>query len=167
MNIRLPTGRAAELLKKYKFVLLVLAAGVLLLLLPSGGQEEAADRARAEEDFSVEALEEKLSQVLSKVEGAGQVSVVLTVRTGMERVFAEDVTASRTEDEAQSTSKAVILSTGAGEETVLISQNYPVFQGALIVCRGGDDPAVKLLLTQAMAALTGLGSDRITVCRGN
>lgn len=167
MNIRLPTGRTVELLKKYKFVLLVLAAGVFLLLLPSGGQEaETAGRAAAEEDFSVEALEEKLGQVLSRVEGAGQVSVVLTVRTGMERVLAEDVTASRTDSEAQSTSKTVILSTGAGEETVLLSQNYPVFQGALIVCRGGDDPAVKLLLTQAVAALTGLGSDRITVCKG-
>ena len=95
------------------------------------------------------------------------VSVVLTVRSGMERVLAQDVTASRADGDAQSTTKTVILSTGSGEETVLLSQNYPTFQGALVVCRGGDDPQVKLLLTQAVAALTGLGSDRITVCKGS
>ena len=30
-----------------------------------------------------------------------------------------------------------------------------------------QDPAVRLALTQAVAALTGLGSDRITVCKGS
>lgn len=169
MNIRLPAGKVMKFLKKYRFVLLIIAAGVVLLLLPTGDdrKSESSSVSGTEEDFSVEALEEKLGQVLSKVDGAGQVSVVLTVRSGMERVLAQDVTASRADGDAQSTTKTVILSTGSGEETVLLSQNYPTFQGALVVCRGGDDPQVKLLLTQAVAALTGLGSDRITVCKGS
>ena len=61
----------------------------------------------------------------------------------------------------------VILSTDSGEEAVLVTQRYPTFQGALVICPGGEDPAVRLALTQAVAALTGLGSDRITVCKGS
>ena len=63
--------------------------------------------------------------------------------------------------------QTVVISTGSGEETVLITQKYPTFQGALVVCRGGDDPVVQLTLTRAVSALTGLGSDRITVCKGS
>ncbi len=161
-----------QLLKQYKYVLLVIAAGVLLLLWPSGEKAKTAETTSSgltgsEEDFSVEALEDRLGEVLSKIDGAGQVSVMLTVRSGMERVLAEDTNTELSEDEQTREEKTVIISTGSGEEAVLITQRYPTFQGALVVCRGGDDPKVQLLLTRAVAALTGLGSDRITVCKGS
>ncbi len=38
--------------------------------------------------------------------------------------------------------------------------------GAVIVCEGGDSAAVRLQLTQAVSALTGLSADRITVVKG-
>lgn len=39
--------------------------------------------------------------------------------------------------------------------------------GAVIVCEGGDRALLRLQLTQAVAALTGLTADRITVVKGN
>ena len=39
--------------------------------------------------------------------------------------------------------------------------------GAVIVCEGGDRAAVRLRLTQAVAVLTGLRADRISVVKGN
>ena len=70
--------------KQYRYVLLVAAAGALLLLWPAGeeGRQPAAEEtglAGAEEDFDLEALEERLAAALSRIEGAGEVSVVLTV----------------------------------------------------------------------------------------
>lgn len=160
-----------KFLGQYKFVLIVIAAGIVLLMLP-GGTEQAnssstENRMNGEESFSVEELENRLSEVLSKVDGAGRVSVVLTVQTGMERVLATDTTASQTEDERELEEQTVIISTNGGEEAVLVKQRYPTFQGALVVCEGGDDPNVRLQLTQAVAVLTGLGADRITVCKGS
>lgn len=38
--------------------------------------------------------------------------------------------------------------------------------GAVVVCEGGGSAAIRLQLTQAIAALTGLPSDRITIVRG-
>ena len=160
-----------DFLKRYKFVLIVIAAGVLLLAIPDsdkkGDQSAAANMAGGEEDFSVEALEEKLSEILSRIEGAGEVSVMLTVRSGMERVLATDQEIAENDTEHDLKEETVIISTDAGDEVVLIRQNYPVFQGALVVCQGGDDPEVQLQLTRALSALTGLNTNRITVCKGS
>lgn len=171
INWKIPKGEALfKLLGQYKYVLIVIAAGILLLLWPSGEKEPPAAAQSGltggEEDFSVEALEERLARVLSKIDGAGEVSVVLTVESGMERVLATDIAASQWEDRRDREEQTVIISTDEGEEAVLLTQRYPTFQGALVVCPGGNDPEVRLRLTQAISVLTGLGSDRITVCKG-
>ena len=159
------------LLARYKYVLVVIAVGLLLLMWPSGGGKETAAKQAGltgtEEDFSVEALELRLSEALSRVEGAGEVSVILTVQSGMERILATNKTFEQTADSRDMEEEIVIISGEQGEEAVLIGQNYPAFQGALLICPGGDDPQVRLRLTQAVAALTGLGADRIAVCRGS
>jgi len=160
--------KAAKLFKKlgaYKYALLVIAVGALLLLWPAGEKQEAPGQTAApEEDFSVSQLERQLEEVLSRIDGAGRVSVMLTVKSGMERVLAQDETASPEEH----TRETVVVSTGSGrQEVVLLAQRYPTFQGALVVCSGGGDAQVRLLITQAVSALTGLGSGRISVCRGN
>lgn len=157
-------------LEKYKYVLLVIIAGVLLLLWPTGdGRQEPEGAAQVEtrEDFDLEALEEKLSQTLSQVEGAGQVTVTLTVKSGMEQVLASDRTTSVTDRGSSVEEETVLAGSGGSQEPVLLTRRYPTFQGALVVCQGGDDAELRLLLTQAVSALTGLGADRITVCKGS
>ena len=42
---------------------------------------------------------------------------------------------------------------------------YPTYRGALVVCQGGDRADVKLAVTEAVSALTGLSSDRVTVAK--
>ena len=49
---------------------------------------------------------------------------------------------------------------------VAVENLSPSFRGALVVCPGGDDPAIQWKILQAVSALTGLGSDRICVCGG-
>ena len=164
-----PDGAVWKLLDQYKYVLIVIAAGILLLLWPSGDgkRKDAADPpAEPQEDFDLEALEEKLSRTLSQVEGAGQVTVTLTVKSGMERVLASDRTTSVTDRGSSVEEETVLVGSGGSQEAVLITRQYPTFQGALVVCQGGDDAEIRLTLTQAVSALTGLGADRITVCKG-
>lgn len=162
-------GKVWKLLDQYKYVLLVIAVGVVLLLWPSGEEEPRPDAAgvTAQESFDLEALEGKLSQALSQVEGAGKVTVALTVKRDMERVLASDRTTSVTDRGSSVEEETVLIGSGSGQEAVQITRRYPTFQGALVVCEGGDDAQVRLLLTQAVSALTGLGADRITVCKGS
>ena len=49
---------------------------------------------------------------------------------------------------------------GVGEAEVLLSA-----QGCVVVCEGADSPEVRLEVTNAVAAYTGLGSDKISVMK--
>ena len=164
--------RLMELLEKYKFVLLVLLAGILLLLLPTfeGGYGTGGSGRTdppSELAFDLEGLEKKLSDTLSEVEGAGEVSVVLTVKASTRQVLAQDITSSQKEGAVDEGRTTVVVSKGSGrEEAVPLQQIYPQFQGALVVCPGGSDPEVRLKLVEAVSALTGLGSDKISICKG-
>ena len=157
-----------KLLDKYKYVLLLVAAGLALLLWPVGEGEQSQESASGGglEEFDLAALEEKLSQTLSQVEGAGKVTVTLTLKSGMEQVPVTDRATSSGERENRTEEKTVVVGTGSDQEAVVRLRRYPVFQGALVVCEGADQAQVRLTMTQAVSALTGLGTDRITICKG-
>lgn len=164
--------RLKELLGRYKYILLVIFVGVLLLLWPFGTDSPAEnDHSVAtgitEEAFSVSEQEDRLARILSEIDGAGEVTVMLTVKSGTRRVVAQDKSTATEADGGRTESTAVVVSTGSGtEEAVLLQEIYPQFQGALVVAEGGGDPAVRLKLMEAVSALTGLGSDKISICKG-
>ena len=112
---------------------------------------------------------EEMERILSRIEGAGELHLMLTLESGGERILAEDAEevsgGSPEAPERESRRETVILSTGGGEEVVVTRRESPAYRGALVVCQGADRAEVKLAVTQAVAALTGLGADRITVVK--
>ena len=80
-------------------------------------------------------------------------------------VLAQDL-----EQEGDGSGSSTVVTIGggsAGEVVVPLQTLAPDFRGALVVCPGGNDPQVKLRLLEAVSALTGLSSHRISVCEGN
>lgn len=159
--------------KKYRYVALVLVIGLVLLLLPWGsGEEDApAEEPETESDTVYAArMEARLTEMLTQIEGAGSVQVMLTLEGSGTTTYQMDVQYSSAAD-GESTQhseerKTVILSTGSAyDEAAVVAVTYPAFQGALIICQGADSAAVRYQLVQAVAALTGLGADRITVVK--
>lgn len=155
---------------RYKYVLLTALLGVFLLLLPDGARESGGTETAAAEDFDRAALQKEMEQILSEIEGVGKLSLMLTVEGGGERQLARDEAASvktgDTDEERTRKSETVVLGSGSGAEVVVTQSYYPRFVGALVVCEGAGSAAVRLTVTQAVGALTGLSSDQITVARG-
>ena len=155
--------KAGALGKKYRYVALVILAGVVLMLLPGGGEGEA-ERVTAEETaglgVDVEALERRMEEALSQIQGAGEVTVVLTLKSGGERILASDF-----ELDGDSRRETVVtVSQGSGQTAaVTVEETGTQFQGALVVCDGGNNPTVKLQVLNGVAALTGLGADQISI----
>ena len=161
--------KTVEFLKQNKLVLIILATGLLFLLLPTERDVKPASSQEisGEDDDSITELQQELGEILSRIDGAGKVSVMLTIRSGTERIFAVDRETEERDGTVELREEIVVVSGDSGENAVLIGQNYPTFQGALVVCPGGGDPEIQLALTRALSALTGLSANRIMVCKGS
>lgn len=153
-----------ETLKKYKFVALILSVGLILMLLPDGEVGSEKQQAYTEEHYSLENTERRLEALLKNVQGVGQVNVMLTLKSGSTLELAKDSSTSVRQSETERESDVVTVSRGSGSEDVVVTQeHYPTYQGAVVVCEGGGNSAVRLAVIEAVSVLTGLGSDRITV----
>lgn len=168
-------GKGQKLLKaldRYKFVLLIAALGAFLLALPTGehGGESGVVSQTSDGEAAVRQMEENMEEILSKMSGVGRVDVMLTVQSGRELVLASDTTlrysgSPQTPDDYDRSSEIVTISGGTGNDVVVTQERSAQYRGALIVCDGGDSDTVRLRIVEAVAALTGLGADRIAVVR--
>lgn len=167
MNPKRDLSRVQQFLSRYKFVAIVLCLGIVLMLLPTpsgdgnGKAEEQPQAAESGQDFDLEELERKLESALSQINGVGEATVVLTLRSSGEEVLAKDTS----EGNATET-ETVIVSTGSStEQAVSVKTIYPEFQGALVICSGAGSSSVKLEVLRAVSAITGLSSDQISICQ--
>ena len=173
-----PEGRKGlySMWKKYRYLIFIIVAGLVVLLIPSAeSKEKGRETLQEEEVFDLENFEKKVEDVLSNGEGIGRVKVVLTIKSGMEHVYAEEMKSNTrqqqengeiTDVDKDSDRKPSILSkSNGGEEAVVIKKIYPEFMGAAVVCDGADDPEVKLYITDVISSLTGISSDKITVIK--
>lgn len=168
-------GKGRKLLRtveRYKIVLLLAAAGVVLLTWPateSAPTSVDAAQISGGED-AMHDLEREMEAILSKMNGVGRVDVMLTLQSGNELVLATDSTlrysgSPQTPNDYDRSNETVTVSGGNGSNVVVTQERYPQYRGALIVCDGGDNDTVRLRIIDAVAVLTGLGSDRIAVVR--
>ena len=132
----------------------------------SAGRSPAATAPTAVEQD----LQADMEEILGTISGVGQVKVLLTVDSDGERQLAQNTelaySGSTAAPEDYSRRSETVLVDGAeGDGTVVVRTVYPTYRGALVVCQGGDRAEVKLAVTEAVAALTGLSADRVTVAK--
>ncbi len=121
-------------------------------------------------------LEQKLEAILSKIEGAGNVEVLITYSQSSELVpvYNESSTVSTTEEsdqqggtrriEENTTQKEVIYEENSGQKE-LVTQKVinPKVEGAIILAEGAEDSTVKTNIVQAVEAVTGIATHKIQV----
>lgn len=152
--------KAGPFLKQYRYVVLLLMLGVLLMLLPK--KQETEPEAPVSVPESVDSLEEDLARILTRIRGAGRVEVLLTEYAGSETLYQTD--ADRTADSLRE--DTVVISDRESGESGLVRQVIPPrYMGAVVVCQGGDNPAVKLAILEAVSRATGLKSNQISVLK--
>ena len=143
--------------------------------LPIYGYEPPQNTPRA---FLYErALEERLEEFFSLVEGAGQVRVMVSPMTGRETIFATDINetlsysmeqdsegGSRETRQQQSREETVMITDRQGTDRPLVLQEIePRIEGVVIIAEGGDSPFVRDALTRAARAVLGLDAHMIQV----
>lgn len=170
INWKQMLSRSCRLIEKWKYALIILLAG-LLLLATGGGSGKPADPEKQEkgtetasaETFSLSEFETRLKACLSRIEGIGEVELMLTLDSEGREVYASDIrqTAASSYENTIST-----VSNGSyGEEPVRVTTTSPEFRGAVVICQGAEDDRVRLAVTEAVGALCDLGADKITVIK--
>ena len=154
---------------KYKYVWIVLLAGILLMVIPQ--KKPTSHAVSAENETVIQApadLSDELEQILSQISGAGTVKVMLSIAQGERMIYQTDSTYSQGGERTDSETKTVIISDNQRTQQGLIHQiNPPIYQGAIVVAQGGEIPSVKLAIVEAVSNVTGLGADRIAVLKMN
>lgn len=156
---------------------LVLAlVGVLLLViaLPQEKQSEttadtvesqpndqSATMEESEEETYVAYLEKKLEAVLAKMEGVGDVAVMITVSDTGENVVEKDT--KKTENELDE--ETVYVENGSGTYPYVQNEKMPTVEGVVVVAEGGGNARVASNISEAVQALLPVEAHRIKVVK--
>ena len=154
-------------------------AAVLFYLLGSRSSctktETKAPISAAEPAAERDALEKRLSEVLSKIRGAGKVDVLVTYETNGEIVTAtvrqtdEDVRdangtgGSETSRSVREVTEPATVETENGHTPIILYEKEPLVRGVIVVAEGAADFSVREKLQAAVQAATGIPIARIEV----
>ena len=154
--------KVLNILKKYKYAIIILILGIFLMNFPSSTKERTPREEVKNTSYSND-LEAHLSELLSSVTGAGKVKVILSVDRGEETVYQTDENTSGGAESGSYKTDTVTI-----DKTGLVKQiNPPLYKGAIVLCQGADSPQVRLDIVDAVSKITGLGADRISVLKMN
>jgi len=155
-----------------RFVVILGAIGAALILLSGFSPEKHADTHNTDTpaaSFSTEPdayrqqLEDRLTDLLSQMEGVGEVTVMVTVGGSSAQIYAEEVKAARSSNSQQTESSPVLTRNGSTESPLIAETRYPAVCGAVILCTGGGHAVIQERIKQAASTLLGIPAAKIYV----
>lgn len=156
---------------KNKWVFMILAGLLLLIIsLPVSNQEkkqseQTETETSVKEDFA-ESAEGRLEEMLSQMEGAGKVKVMITLASSSEKIVEKDEETTKDETQNTKSETTVYEETAERGQTPYISKELtPVVEGVVVLCEGGDKPVVVQQITEAVEALFSVESHKIKVVK--
>lgn len=176
-------------IKKSDWLILVLTGVLLMVLTIPVTEEEDKDVTNVvetestkteenEEESYTEALEERLEKVLEKMDGVGEVKVMITLADYGEDVVEKDCvsTGSTTTETDSSGGSRTITESEISNTTVYVEEDgetYPSLQkeiapkieGIVIVAEGGDQPTVVSNISDAAMALFSVEAHKVKVVK--
>lgn len=191
---KLRQGMGGKKIKKDQ-ILILLLVGMLFLVIAmpvekkKSGQDttflpdESAGKEGLDEisqEEYIRAQESRLAELLSRMEGAGEVSVMITLSSSAERIVEKDMEesketvteadsqgGSRTTQNVQSKDTSIYDGDNTNEQSPYISKELsPRVEGVVVIAEGGDDAVVVKNITEAVQALFGIDTHKIRIVKG-
>ena len=159
---------------KKNVVLIICAVMALVLLVVSGFSEEKETGEQFDVKLNVSSSEyikeqeEKLKKLIEKIDGAGEVEVMITLESCYENVYLKDSNL-KTESTSgvfkeEQEENFVMAKTGSNtQDGVIIKVYEPVVKGVAVVAAGGDDEKVKMAIIETVSAVFNINSANISV----
>ena len=138
----------SEIFKKKSAVItaVCLVLGVLLILFPSKTDKDTNNKktpsAEASAESYTEKLEKRILELCSAVKGAGNVRVLVTLESGSEYVYADNIDEEKRADGSSAGAKV---------------------RGVAVVCDGGASADICEKITSLLSASLGISANRVKV----
>ena len=159
MDIKALKGKAIQWIGKYKYLALILLVGIGLMLIPSGTKTSRQTNQNVLTATPTVSITEELEEILSNIQGAGKVKVMLTVKSSEQTIYQTDTPAADRQD-------TVIITDEERAQNGLVQQIIsPTYRGAIVLCQGADSASVCLAVKEAVSKVTGLDSSEISVLK--
>ena len=169
--------------KKTQYLAVLLVVAIILAIyfssLDTGGAKKTDDKAEAgapaETISSDTEMEDRLKRVLSKVDGVGDVDVIINYESTAERVpaFSEDRQVSKSDSQdtsSETTSEKSDIATVQGNgasEALIVKENQPEVRGVIVVAQGAEDISVRMNLLNAVTTLLNVSADKVEILKMN
>lgn len=122
-------------------------------------------------DEYISKTEQRLKEVLEKINGAGTVAIYISIDNGGEKKLASDrkikeregVDTNSTENEYETEENVVFSGHSSGQAPYITQEIFPKPCGVLVVASGANNEKVKLEIYEAVKAIFGLSANRIKV----
>ena len=185
--------RSGDRLPKKNHLLILFLVGMLLFVavfpFPTSDQtgtdtaESTSTTAAGESGTAVgeyEAyLEEKTAEILRQVDGVGEVTVMITLKSGGQKIIEKDQSASsqtteeedsaggtRTVEESTSDKTSIYEQDSDGSSTPYVSKELsPEIEGVVVIADGGGNAVVAQNITEAVQALFGVEAHKIKIMK--
>ena len=148
VGARLKGGKVLEV--AVVLLLAVVVAAVIFCAVRGGGEETPSSQEYAD------VLGGRLASILSQIEGAGEVDVLVTVESDGEKVIATETT-------VEEDGTVVTVPVFSGGEVVVLKEKNPAITGVLIVAEGANNLDVRFSLLEAAASVLNINQSIIKV----
>lgn len=134
--------------KNNRLICLILIIGVVLMVVAGGNKKETAS---ATEKTTVNVIDEekRLERILSQIDGAGEVSVMITYYSSSEKSIAYETKTASREDKSESEDKKAVMTDG---EPMVVKEVYPQVKGVIVTADGAGIAAVRTAISEAVSA---------------
>ncbi len=117
-----------------------------------------------------ERLEEKLEGIISQIDGAGNVKVMVSVSGSPEIIYVSDTdnkTSTTTNGSTTTTtSSPIIIGSGTNSSGIIKTETLPDVKGVIVVSSGANKVGIKLDILKAVATLLDISTEKITILKG-
>ncbi len=177
-------SKIIERLKRDKKLLVICTIGivgiVLLMLsevMPSteeNNKKKDCETQIQDELNYAEDIEERLTQIISSIDGAGDTKVMVTLENGTEQVYAQNEKSASDNtsntDELQSDFSfekeyVLIEADSSGENGLIIKLIQPKIRGVAVVCEGGGSDVIRQEISETVTAVLDISASRVYVTK--
>lgn len=109
-----------------------------------------------------EALEKRLEEIVSSVDGVGDCKVMITLEKDDRKIFAKD---SYSEENENKYEYVIVRNRNGNDDGLVESTVMPEIRGVAVVCDGGDSAVVRTEVVSLISSVFSVSSARISVSK--